>query len=74
MRQAVLGRRPPPRLNVIIDEAVLMRIAGDESVMRGQMIRLQELSEAPDTTIRVLPFSIGLHPAVIEVIANLVGG
>lgn len=64
VRQAVLGRLPPPELNMVIDEAVLMRTAGDATVMRAQMIRLQELSEAPGTTIRVLPFSIGLHPAV----------
>src|SRR2546423_7073893 len=63
-RQAVLGRRPPPRLNVILDEATLQRPIGGEAVMRRQMLRLQELSDRPETVIRILPVAIGAHPAL----------
>jgi transcriptional regulator with XRE-family HTH domain len=64
-RQAILARQPPPRLNVIVDEAVLCRPVGGHEVMRRQMLRLIEASERPTTTIRVLPFSAGAHAAVV---------
>lgn len=63
-RQALLGLRNRPRLNVVIDEAVLHRPIGGESVMRRQMLRLCELSDEPSTTIRLIPFAVGAHPAL----------
>jgi hypothetical protein len=63
-RQAVLARRPPPELRFVIDEAVLLRPVGGREVMRGQMLRLIEVSERPTTSIRVLPLAVGAHPAV----------
>jgi transcriptional regulator with XRE-family HTH domain len=63
-RQALLGLQSGPRLGVVIDEAVLRRPVGGKHVMRRQMLRLCELSERPDTTIQVLPFALGAHPAV----------
>jgi len=63
IRQAILARQTGPRLNIVIDEAVLRRTIGDASIMRRQMLRLIELSERPATSIRVLPFSVGAHPA-----------
>lgn len=64
VRQAVLGLQPPPRLQVVIDEAVLRRPIGGDDVMRRQMLRLRELSERPDMTIQILPFAVGAHPAL----------
>jgi transcriptional regulator with XRE-family HTH domain len=63
-RQAVLARQPPPRLRVVIDEAVLLRPVGGPEVMRRQMLRLIEASEWPTTSIQVLPLAVGAHPAV----------
>jgi transcriptional regulator with XRE-family HTH domain len=63
-RQAVLVREPPPQLSVVIDEAVLRRQVGGLDVMRRQLLRLIEASERPNTTIQVLPFSVGAHPGV----------
>lgn len=63
-RQAVLARRPPPELRVVIDEAVLLRPVGGREVMRRQMLRLIEASERPTTSIQVLPLAVGAHPAV----------
>src|SRR5439155_16520325 len=61
-RQAILaGRRP--HLRVVIDEAVLWRPVGGSDVLRRQMLRLIEASERPTTTIQILPFSVGAHPA-----------
>jgi transcriptional regulator with XRE-family HTH domain len=63
-RQAVLARQPPPRLNVVIDEAVLCRPVGAHDVLKRQMLRLIEASDRPKTSIRVLPFAVGAHPAI----------
>lgn len=63
-RQALLGLQTRPRLKVVIDEAVLHRPVGGTDAMRRQMLRLRELSERPDTTIQVLPYTVGAHPAV----------
>lgn len=64
VRQVILGRLPPLRLDVILDEAALTRPVGGPDVLRRQMIRLKELSDRPETTIRILPFSAGTHPAM----------
>jgi transcriptional regulator with XRE-family HTH domain len=63
-RQALLARTPRPRLNVIIDETVFRRLIGGRTVMRYQKLRLHELSQRPEITIRVLPFSVGAHPGL----------
>ena len=63
-RQWILGRIPPLRLSVVIDESVLHRPIGGAEVMHRQRLRLIELSQRPETTIRVLPLSVGVHPAL----------
>ena len=62
-RQRVLSRPAPPRLWVVIDEAVLRRPIGGAEVMRGQLERLIEASKEPNVTIQVLPFRLGGHAA-----------
>lgn len=63
-RQAIFARHPPPRLHVVIDEAVLLRPVGGREIMRRQALRLIEASELPTTSIRVLPLAIGAHPGL----------
>ena len=63
-RQWILGRTPPLRLNVVLDESVLLRPIGGPEVMHRQRLRLNELSQRPETTIRVLPLEVGAHPAL----------
>jgi transcriptional regulator with XRE-family HTH domain len=60
-RQAVLTRDPPPRLSVIMDEAVLRRPIGGPDVMRRQLMRLLEVSQQPLVTIQIVPFVVGAH-------------
>ncbi len=62
-RQAVLDRADPPILKMVLDEAVLMRPIGGRRVMKGQLRHLIEVSERPDVTIQVIPFSAGGHAA-----------
>jgi transcriptional regulator with XRE-family HTH domain len=61
-RQRRVLRRPEPSiLNVVLDEAVLMRRFGEPSVMREQMDHLLEISLTPHISVRVLTLE-SLHP------------
>jgi transcriptional regulator with XRE-family HTH domain len=60
-RQAVLAREPPPRLSVILDEAVLRRPVGGWDVLHRQLMRLLETAQRPTVTVQVLPFDVGAH-------------
>ncbi|HEX3589752.1 MAG TPA: helix-turn-helix transcriptional regulator [Pseudonocardiaceae bacterium] len=50
-----------PELFFLLDESVLHRIVGSPDVMRTQLGRLVELAALPDVSIRVVPFSVGVH-------------
>jgi transcriptional regulator with XRE-family HTH domain len=65
-RQSVLTRDPPPRLCVVIDEAVLNREVGGRAVLRRQLQRLLDASQRPGVDLLVLPFSAGSHAALTE--------
>ena len=65
-RQTVLVRDPPPRLTVILDEAVLHRQVGGPDVLHRQLHRLREASLRPGVELLVLPFSAGAHAALSE--------
>jgi len=60
-RQSRLTGENPPRLWVILDEAVLRRTIGGPAVMRRQLEWLRKQSELPNVTIQALPFSVGAH-------------
>jgi transcriptional regulator with XRE-family HTH domain len=63
-RQRLLVQDPPIRLDVVLDEAVLHRLVGGPTVMSGQLRRLIELSNQPNVTVQVIPYSVGAHPAM----------
>jgi hypothetical protein len=65
-RQAIL-RRPidPPLLRVALRETVLRSPVGGAEVMAGQLRRLAETSELPNVSLRVVPFTAGLHPGMV---------
>lgn len=60
-RQAVLTRVPVPGYWAVLDEDVLRRSIGGLDVHRRQLMRLAELSERPNITLQILPFSVGAH-------------
>jgi hypothetical protein len=64
LRQQVLSRNDGPRLDVILDEAVLRRPVGGPAVMREQYGHLAEIAASPGVTIQVLPFEAGPHHAL----------
>lgn len=65
-RQNILARTepPPPRLQAIVDEAVLHRPIGGRSVMAGQLDHVVAACQLPHITVQVLPYAAGAHPAL----------
>jgi transcriptional regulator with XRE-family HTH domain len=65
-RQKILTRKDPspPQYRVIIDEAVLHRMAGSPAVMHAQMDRIIRASELPNVTVQILAYAAGPHPAL----------
>jgi transcriptional regulator with XRE-family HTH domain len=55
-RQQVLGREDL-QLKVVLDESVLKRRIGDESVMYEQLQRLVQEADRPNLTVQILPLS-----------------
>ena len=60
-RQELLSRDQPPELHFIMDEAVIRRMVGGPDLMRGQLRRLRELADAPNVTMRIVPFTYGIY-------------
>jgi transcriptional regulator with XRE-family HTH domain len=63
-RQRVLSRDPPLKLLVVLDESVLRRRIGDESVMYEQLSHLAGMDEKT-VTLRVLPLA-ARHPVIVD--------
>jgi transcriptional regulator with XRE-family HTH domain len=74
-RQQLLDSSDSPRIEVVLDEAVLHRPIGGAAVMREQLGRLLDASRRPNVKLRVVPFAIGAHPALESdfIILNSVG-
>jgi transcriptional regulator with XRE-family HTH domain len=58
-QQALLDRPEPPRIHVVIDEAVLRRIVAGPGAMADQIAALAAAAERPNLIIQVLPFIAG---------------
>jgi hypothetical protein len=66
-RQEVLTRTdpPPPKVSVVLNEAVLARRVGGPEVMRAQIEHLMRERDRANITVQILPFSAGEHPAMV---------
>ncbi|MFF5718687.1 helix-turn-helix domain-containing protein [Streptomyces buecherae] len=60
-RQKLLVSERAPGFHAVLDEAALHRPYGDATVMRAQLRHLLEVSEQPNVTLQVMPFSFGGH-------------
>ncbi|MGY0060377.1 helix-turn-helix domain-containing protein [Streptomyces sp. LZ34] len=60
-RQKLLVSERGPAFQVVIDEAALHRPYGGQAVMRAQIQHLITVSEQPNVTLQVMPFSFGGH-------------
>jgi transcriptional regulator with XRE-family HTH domain len=61
-QRTLLNRADPPLIDVVLDEAVLHRMAADPSTMREQLAHLCELTEQPHITVEIVPFVAGVYP------------
>jgi transcriptional regulator with XRE-family HTH domain len=66
-RQSLLTRRlpPPPHLEVILSEAVLLRTIGDRDAMAEQLRYLVHVTDLPNVSLRVLPLIAGPHTGAV---------
>ncbi|GGP55788.1 helix-turn-helix domain-containing protein [Streptomyces sindenensis] len=60
-RKALFDRDPLPMIEVIIDEAVLRRVIGNEEIMRVQLLYLVECAQRRNVTLLVLPLDAGKY-------------
>lgn len=60
-RQSLLEKADAPTLWVVMEEAVLHRVAGGPEIMREQIDRLLEVSELDHVSVDIVPFSAGAH-------------
>ncbi|MGW0827551.1 helix-turn-helix domain-containing protein [Streptomyces sp. NPDC002845] len=65
-RQSVLSRTTNPlRLWAAINEGVLhQKFASTNGIMRDQLLRLLDLSNAPNMTIQIMPLAANPHPGL----------
>lgn len=54
----------PLVLRAVLNEAVFSRAVGGPAAMRRQIRHIVEMAKLPNVTVQVLPFSVGLHPAM----------
>ncbi|MFD0901707.1 helix-turn-helix domain-containing protein [Actinomadura sediminis] len=64
-RQDLLHWTKPPRLLLVIDEAVLRRRVGDADVMREQLDHMARIGDLPHVTLQILPLDVP-HSVVVE--------
>ena len=62
-RQTLLTRAGAPELWAVLDEAALRRVPGGRSVMRAQLEHLLQVTDLPNVTLQIVPFSAGPHAA-----------
>lgn len=60
-RQKALVSESAPEFRIVLDEAALHRPYGGREVMRGQLQHLIDVSERPNVTLQIMPFSAGGH-------------
>ncbi|WP_030331655.1 helix-turn-helix domain-containing protein [Streptomyces sp. NRRL B-1381] len=60
-RQKALVSERAPTFHAVLDEAALRRPYGEREAMRAQLRHLIDMSERPNITLQVIPFSHGGH-------------
>ncbi|MFJ2650393.1 helix-turn-helix domain-containing protein [Streptomyces sp. NPDC087420] len=60
-RQALFDRDPPAHIELVVEEAVLMRTIGSQEVMAAQLWHLAEATQRRNVTVQVMPLNRGLR-------------
>jgi len=63
-RQHILYARDAPHFEAVVDESMLYRVVGSPAVMEAQLVRLLELSDLSNVTLRMIPYEAGALPAL----------
>jgi len=63
-RQELLASTDALQVWLVLNEAVLRRLVGGRAVMHEQLKRLVEVTNLPNMTLQVVPFSVGAHAAM----------
>ncbi|QKW22436.1 helix-turn-helix transcriptional regulator [Kitasatospora sp. NA04385] len=58
-RQRLFDQSKPPLLHVVLDESCIRRPIGGREVMAAQLDHLVELSDRPNVTLQLAPYSLG---------------
>ena len=68
-RQEVLTKSDPPRLWIVLDEWALNREVADRAVMNAQLQHLAQMSQRPNITVGIVPYSAGAHIGLLGAFA-----
>jgi DNA-binding XRE family transcriptional regulator len=60
-RQAILARKSPPRLWVILEETVIHRRFDEPGVAKAQLHHLLDAARNPNVVLQIVPNRIGVH-------------
>lgn len=52
-------------VTLVLSEAIARRPVGGAAVMAGQLRHLAEIAALPNVCLRMVPFSIGMHPGLV---------
>jgi transcriptional regulator with XRE-family HTH domain len=63
-RRDLLTNENAPNFSFVLDESVIHRIVGSPAVTRRQFMHLVDVAKQSNVTIRVVPFTAGLHPGM----------
>jgi transcriptional regulator with XRE-family HTH domain len=63
-RQQLLTEEKGRKAWFLIDQAALHRWIGGPDVLVRQLIRLNQLARQPNISIRVVPYTVGMHPGM----------
>jgi hypothetical protein len=50
----------------VLNESILRRPVGGGKIMAAQLAWLAAVSELPNVSLRVMPFSVGTHPGIMS--------
>ena len=70
-QRTLFSRKPAPRLQTVLGEAVLVRPVGGEEVIAAQIEHLRQVARREHVDIRVLPFEVGAHAAMAGAFRSL---
>ena len=63
-RQQILQRSDSPLMFFIMDEGAVHRVVGGTDAKKRQLQHMIDISEMPNVTIEVVPFSVGVLPGL----------